>query len=678
MAHAGRLPCFICYSAMPPAQMRRIDRPEDQGKREIAIVRRDNANREPLEVTDATRICCNCNISILHEIEVMQLDPLCLRLNVLAQTSSHTCLICNNNNNLTRLSIQCRTQIYLKKNIYVNYNVKCCPGHLDDSGYLFDELLDLLRFVNRPYTLKGNELKSILEELRNVANNASRSKYDNENNFTDEEFSSLSPINKEQFRDLFNYCDPVVQTNGLLYVTKRHLLTFLCKIRQNLSDEFLTFMFDYKTRQSTSMVIATVRKSLMLRFAPENVGINSINRQDFIERHVTAFANQLYNPEPEQQKAIIFCDGSYLEVQKPTNFQAQRMSYSSQKHYNLVKPGLMVAPDGYILDIHGPYFSDNRNNDAAMLQNELEDDDRGYTNWFQNGDIFILDRGYRDSEPVLQQLGIQMKMPPFLERNQKQFTTEEANSSRLITKSRWIVESRNGHLKSIFKFFAGSISVVHCVNLKDFLQIAAAIINKYKETINMQNADVDLANELLERATRVNIMQARVEAENLKARNANWLKLNHNHIPGFPVLTLDYLRDLTVGVYQVKLAPAYIQDKLLRDNAQELQFDTLITEPGLLRARVYSRFSGSKSHQIFVAFVDHLADAANNEDEYAHDEEGLILAYYCTCKAGARTLGSCAHVASILWYLGYARHVNIVKYPSKKVLRRIEDSAHRN
>ena len=105
---------------MPPVQKRRIDRPEDQEKREIAIVRRENANREPLQVTQATKIYSNCNKSIIHEIEVMQQDPSCIRLNVLTQTSSQACLVCNNNNdNLVRLSIHCRTQIYLKKNIYI-------------------------------------------------------------------------------------------------------------------------------------------------------------------------------------------------------------------------------------------------------------------------------------------------------------------------------------------------------------------------------------------------------------------------------------------------------------------------------------------------------------------------------------------------------------------------------
>lgn len=671
MAYRRRSPCFICNTAMMPAQLRRIDRNEDAIKREIAIARRDGFNREPIEVTEDTKVCSNCNISIIREIEQMQEDLDCLRLNVLSQTSSHTCFICNNNNNIIRLRIHCRIQIYIKTDIYVNNNVKSCPQHLDEEGYLLRPLINNLRYVNRPYALKGNELKIFLEELRNTANTICFVKYENENNFSDEEFSTLSPITKEQFRNLFSYCDPVNQPHGLLYVTKKHLLTFLCKMRQGLSDEFLTFMFGYSSRQRTSTVIQTVRTSLGQRFAPENVGIHAITREDFIERHVTDFANQLYNPEPQQSKAIVFCDGTYFEVDKSSNFKAQRLSFSTQKHYNLVKPGLIVAPNGYILDIHGPYFSDNRNNDAAMLNNELQRDVREYRNWFQEGDIFILDRGFRDSGPLLEQLGIVARMPPFLRRNQGQYTTEEANAARLITKNRWIVESRNGHLKSIFKFFAGAISVVHAVNIKEFLQIAAAIINKYKETINMRDADADLANELLERATQVNVMQARVEVEGLVARRARWIGLNHNHFPGFPRLTLDYLRELTVGVYQVRLSPAYIQDKILRQNAQEIEFDGRLQEPGFLRARAFSRYSGANRYQIFIAFVDNIQEEENNEDD-------LILSYYCTCKAGARTLGTCAHVASILWYLGYARFQNNVKYPSTRFLERMEDAAHRN
>lgn len=65
-------------------------------------------------------------------------------------------------------------------------NSKCCQRHLDDEGLLLEELLDGLRFVDRPYVIKGTHLKQFLEELRHNANSMFVSRYDNENNFTDE------------------------------------------------------------------------------------------------------------------------------------------------------------------------------------------------------------------------------------------------------------------------------------------------------------------------------------------------------------------------------------------------------------------------------------------------------------------------------------------------------------
>lgn len=68
--------------------------------------------------------------------------------------------------------------------------------------------------------------------------------------------------------------------------------------RQGLSDSFLAAIFQYPSRQAVSISIATVRKSLMLHLVPENIGFDAITRANYIARHVTELANQLYNPEP--------------------------------------------------------------------------------------------------------------------------------------------------------------------------------------------------------------------------------------------------------------------------------------------------------------------------------------------------------------------------------------------
>lgn len=588
------------------------------------------------------RDCLNCNRLILNEIVLLLADPTCLRLNVLTQMTSHMCVICNDVENVARLSPECRVQIFIDVNIYVPENVRSCQRHLDTNGLLLNILLPGLRFINRPYVIKGPQLLMFLQQLRNTAGNKVTAI--DENTVTDEEFQCVAPLTKDQFRELFTYCDPVVHNGKLRHIKRK---------------DFLKIIFDYPTRQTVSSVIDYVRASLMQRFVPANIGPESITRENFIAQHVTEFANTLYNPRPEEPKAIAAIDSTYSYVQKSTNFQVLRQSYSLHKHRHLLKPVLVVAPNGYILAIFGPYFSDTYNNDASILQRDFERDGDSLREWFENGDILLVDRGYRDAIPFLERLGIRHKMPALLQRGQRQYTTDDANATRIVTKNRWIVEARNGHLRSMFKFLAQTIIMPHAKNLSSFYRIAGATINRYHPVIHMDGATAELGREILERALAVNVVQARVEVDNLRMRNGQWVRLNHRQV-----------LDLTIGVYQVNLAPSYIQDKLLRDNHDELQLDEHINEPGLIRIRVYSRFRNATRHQIFISYK-------SVDDDEVDDEDERVLGYYCTCQSGARTLGTCAHVASILWFLGVARHQENIKYPDTSMLDSILDVADR-
>ncbi|XP_011263507.2 uncharacterized protein LOC105255738 [Camponotus floridanus] len=655
----NRLQCYVCDAIVRPGQLARIDGDDNLNKCEIAISRRDANNRPALDITARTRLCVNCNRSILNEIEAIERDPTCLRLNVLTQTSSHTCMICNQYANIQRLSVECRVNIFVIRNIYIPETTKCCNIHLDHNGLLLQYLLGGLKFVNRPYVIRGQQLQIILQELRRANQNSCS--YNDENSFTDEEFKSITPISQNQFRELYTFCDPVsrIDGKGYRYISKRDLLLFLCKLRQGLSDEFLKVIFHYPSRQTVSLTIQTVRRSLMQRFVPQNIGFQAITRNEFIERHVTDFANGLYNPQPNEPRIIAYIDGTYAYIHKSSNFRILRQSYCRHKGRHLVKPALIVAPDGYILTIQGPYFSDSRNNDAEMLRNEYARDGDAMRAWFQDGDIFVVDRGYRDTMPMLEALGIHVKMPPILEPGQRQFSTEQANKSRLVTKTRWIIEARNDHIKSVFKFFAQTVIMPHVTNLGDFFRIAGAIINRYHPLVHMEGANFQLAQQLLARAQEPNVVQARVEMENLRTRNARWIRLNHNQVNDFPHLDIDYLRDLTVGIYQVYLAAGYIQDRLQRED-KEFHIDMLTNEHGFLRVRQYSRFRNATTHQLWIAY--NAIHNENNIDDENNIDHKHILGYYCTCQSGARIVGCCAHVASVIWFLGYARHQPNIRY----------------
>lgn len=667
MAH-NRINCFICDVAAIPRTMSRLIGDANEPKRLIAVRFRNNLRREHAEFNENSRVCIAC-LAILNQEIRLQNDPSCTRLNILRVVRNNACFICHNNVGMQRLSQKCKVDIFVRMNIYVPDYARCCPQHIDNEGYIFQRLMPGLQYFNRLCRLVGQELNELLQMLRVFAR-PDQLNFNNVSSIADDDFQLISPITKEQFDDMFTYCDDFPDGNQIRHISKKDLLLFLCKIRQGLSDYFLKVIFNYSSRQSVSLTIRNVRTSLMLRFVPQNIGLNAITRDEYIQRHVTEFANALYNDE-DVQKVIAFIDGTYSYVEKFSNFQALRQSYCVHKGRHLIKPALIVAPDGYILDIHGPYFSDSRNNDAAMLRKEFEDNAAGLRQWLGENAIFVVDRGYRDVLPLLEHLGIETHMPAFLERGQRQLTTEDANDSRLITKCRWIIEARNGHVKSIFKFFNNVIPFHHATNLRDFYLIAGAILNKYREPILMQGATADLARVMLERARAPNHLQIRVEAENLARRNAIWSRLNHNHILDFPPLTLDYLRDLTIGIYQIKLSSSYIQDKMLRDQSEILEVDEHRVEVGLLRIRIYSRFRNATRYELWIQY-----NPANNENQENDNEP--ILGYYCTCKTGARTLGTCAHIASTLWFLGYARHQPNIKYPSTAILENIADVGERH
>lgn len=74
---------------------------------------------------------------------------------------------------------------------------------------------------------------------------------------------------------------------------------------------------------------------------------------------------------------------------------------------------MIVALDGYIIDIHGPYLADGKNNDAAILNKHLVEEN-GLYNCAKKDDILVLDRGFRDSLDSIKSVGLQSQCSYFL------------------------------------------------------------------------------------------------------------------------------------------------------------------------------------------------------------------------------------------------------------------------
>ena len=101
----------------------------------------------------------------------------------------------------------------------------------------------------------------------------------------------------------------------------------------------------------------------------------------------------------------------------------------------LVKPMVIVTTTGYFLAVHGPYLADDKNNDASILTHIIKNNIDDIKHWVNENDVFIVDRGFRDALPLLEEIGIKGEMPKFLKKGEKQMSTEDANLSRLVTKA---------------------------------------------------------------------------------------------------------------------------------------------------------------------------------------------------------------------------------------------------
>ncbi|VDH95598.1 Hypothetical predicted protein [Mytilus galloprovincialis] len=123
---------------------------------------------------------------------------------------------------------------------------------------------------------------------------------------------------------------------------------------------------------------------------------------------------------------------------------------------------------------------------------------------------------------------------------------------------------------------------------------------------------------MLEKCKKGNAIQKMVTEEGLLTKRTIYKLVDASNVldelADFPVLSMDKLREITMGVYQLKQAPNYVCQRT-RGHSNKL------------------------SHTVFISYSD----------------EGDIEGWYCTCKSGARVVGCCAHVASVLWYLGYQR-----------------------
>lgn len=364
-----------------------------------------------------------------------------------ASNTARRCIFQNCRNIATHtLPLYVKFYLLHTMNFYIPPLARVCQSHLQRNDW--EEVNN-----QRQMHFNGAHVLDMMNLYKWGLERKNELDFENINSIDDNELHFWTGVTKDQFNTFLHL------TPSLHNRTDRPATTFgiyLTKIRTGESDERLATKFRM-SRRTLERKIRLARECLTQDFVPHFLGLDHITREEAVARNLS-IPSHIFGGD--QNTIILVIDGTYLYVQKSANFLFQRITYSLHKFRNLVKPFLIVCTDGYILDVLGPYAATT--SDATIMRTIMEDEDSPWHWFLRTNDVLILDRGFRDSISSIQEFGYNPQMPPSRSRGE-QLTTEDANKSRLITMTRWVVETMNGRFKKILSYSDTPISMFLCL-----------------------------------------------------------------------------------------------------------------------------------------------------------------------------------------------------------------------
>ncbi|XP_053393255.1 uncharacterized protein LOC123531130 [Mercenaria mercenaria] len=324
-------------------------------------------------------------------------SPPSVKLNIPSTPKTHArCLACKKPGpKLIVISAPARFAAFLHHNVIIPAGARCCPSHIEEKTCMLrPECLRNIPVTEQSF-MNRTTILNLLKQMREMC--CKKQNILDFDNIKDEEMRNLTGLSLEQFNDLFSHIkDKVKATPARTGRTSVGLL--LLKLRSGMSNKLLATLFRV-SKSSVRRAIRTVRQALMRSFVPLYLGLESITRNTIISQHTRPLAKHLFGAEEDEM--ILVLDGTYIYIQKSGNFKFQRRSYSIHKGRPLVKPMVVVTTTGYFVTIVGPFFADSKNNDAAILNHMLRSNTEDIRNFVKEKDIFVVDRGFRDSVSLI-------------------------------------------------------------------------------------------------------------------------------------------------------------------------------------------------------------------------------------------------------------------------------------
>lgn len=570
--------------------------------------------------------------------------------------SSSKCIFKNCfSNDLQLISKDIRNRVGAIKSCIIELHSKTCEQHIEMLNNLNFKLEELQKKSDSSL-IEINSVSKVIQDLQKVAKTESSKK----NKFkykTEYQVKKEIRMSKEQFKEVKKISKlQGSRSDDSLYI-------YIYRMVTGISERHLSNIFSINER-TIRYHLKKARTALQENFANKFLSFQSTTNE-VIRSHTTEIARNLFS----QTKHILVLDGTYIYVEKSGNFLFQRKSFSGHKHRNLVKFFMTVLTDGFALDVSGPFEANI--SDSNLLKNLIASEE--FQRKFKASEvIFIVDRGFQNCIDYVKNLGYEIYMPTCKDFKEKQLSTIEANRTRLVTKVRFIVEVVNGIMKQKFSYFNKTVPNTTLPTLKeDFINCVALMNFVNNGSFISDKNDISITDRMLSLMDKENKLINLVQQEKLTAtvncRSTKFELVTELQDFSFPQLDENQLKEFFCGSYHYEIARSYYAEHV-KDNGRyqffvdrakfhidysKYKIDINPEKLQLISAQMQSRHSNATKYRVFILI--------NSEKSFASSIEYT----YCTCKTGCRTIGTCAHSASFIWYLSYGRHLENIRQPAK-------------
>ncbi|CAF1525916.1 unnamed protein product [Didymodactylos carnosus] len=190
---------------------------------------------------------------------------------------------------------------------------RCCGEHLEDGRLILDAINIVKPHKIESTIFKTGDVQLLINTSQMLYNKKKRLDFDDCNAISNDEYYTLTSLNKAQFDNLIKEIAVSPIRNTSIRSIRTAVACLLCKLRLGLSNTVLGLLFELPDKRAVSRVIESARKALLESFVPDHLGFSHINRRQIIDNHTTTIARELMGGRNDT--LVLIVDGTYIYIQ---------------------------------------------------------------------------------------------------------------------------------------------------------------------------------------------------------------------------------------------------------------------------------------------------------------------------------------------------------------------------